>query len=148
MPISEVPKFVSSLRDMMCAIENIRIPTIAAIDGSALGGGLEMALSCDIRIGGPDALMGLPETKLGIFPGAGGTQRLSRLVGTSKAKELMFLGSIVDSKEAFRLSLLNFQASDSAAVLAESLAEKISRNGPLAIRACKSAINMGIDSNM
>ncbi|XP_015258753.1 PREDICTED: methylglutaconyl-CoA hydratase, mitochondrial, partial [Cyprinodon variegatus] len=99
---SEVGPFVSRARALITELGNLTVPTIAAIDGAALGGGLEMALACDIRIASSSAKMGLVETKLAIIPGAGGTQRLPRAIGVSLAKELIFTGRVVDGKEAFR----------------------------------------------
>ncbi|WMV43525.1 hypothetical protein MTR67_036910 [Solanum verrucosum] len=100
MILSEVQDFVSTLRSTFSFLEALHIPTIAAIEGIALGGGLEMAMSCDIRICGEDAVMGLPETGLAIIPGAGGTQRLPRLVGKSIAKDIIFTGRKISGKDA------------------------------------------------
>uniref|UniRef100_M1CHB0 Methylglutaconyl-CoA hydratase, mitochondrial n=1 Tax=Solanum tuberosum TaxID=4113 RepID=M1CHB0_SOLTU len=100
MILSEVQDFVSTLRSTFSYLEALHIPTIAAIEGIALGGGLEMAMSCDIRICGEDAVMGLPETGLAIIPGAGGTQRLPRLVGKSIAKDIIFTGRKISGKDA------------------------------------------------
>lgn len=88
---------------MITELESLSIPTIAVMDGGALGGGAELAMGCDIRVGGPGTLIGLPEVKLGIIPGAGGTQRLGRLVGLAKAKELVFTGRRIDGVEAERI---------------------------------------------
>jgi methylglutaconyl-CoA hydratase len=85
---------------LLSALENLPVPTIAAIDGHALGGGLEMALACDIRVGSESARMGLTETRLAIIPGAGGTQRLPRIIGIPKAKELIFTAKVIDGEEA------------------------------------------------
>ncbi|EYU43580.1 hypothetical protein MIMGU_mgv1a010696mg [Erythranthe guttata] len=101
---SEVQSFVNSLRSTFSYLEDLHIPTIAVIEGAALGGGLEMALSCDLRICGEDAVLGLPETGLAIIPGAGGTQRLPRLVGKSTAKELIFTGRKIGSKDALSMA--------------------------------------------
>jgi enoyl-CoA hydratase/carnithine racemase len=122
-------------------IENLMKPTIAAISGYALGGGLELALVCDIRIAGPDAKMGVPEINLGIIPGAGGTQRLPRLIGPSRAAELIFQGVIIDSNKALQYGLINEIAEDpmDAAI---KLAEKLSLKAPLAIKAAKQCIQM------
>ncbi|KAL4397264.1 hypothetical protein AHAS_Ahas01G0174500 [Arachis hypogaea] len=100
---SEVKVFVNSLRSAFLYLEKVCIPTIAVIEGVALGGGLEMALACDIRICGENALMGLPETGLAIIPGAGGTQRLPRLVGNAIAKEIIYTGREINGKEALSL---------------------------------------------
>lgn len=96
-----VSKFLSDLRSTFSALEAFRMPTIAAIDGPALGGGLELALACDFRVAGSHATkIGLPETKLGIIPGAGGTQRAARLLGITKAKELIFTGRMLNAHDA------------------------------------------------
>ena len=100
MSSSETEAFVDTLRDTFQQIEEIEVPTIAAIDGIALGGGLELALACDLRYAGPSFQAGLVETKLGILPAAGGSQRLPRLIGSSKAKELVFRSQIISPIEA------------------------------------------------
>ncbi|PNX92227.1 methylglutaconyl-CoA hydratase mitochondrial-like, partial [Trifolium pratense] len=105
---SEVKLFVNSLRSTVSFLEEIRVPTIAIIEGVALGGGLEMALACDIRICGANALMGLPETGLAIIPGAGGTQRLPRLVGKAIAKDIIFTGRKINGIEALSMGLVNY----------------------------------------
>lgn len=102
----EVKAFVKSLRSAFSFLEAVCVPTIAVIDGVALGGGLEMALACDIRICGENALMGLPETGLAIIPGAGGTQRLPRLVGKAIAKDIIFTGRKINGKEALSMGML------------------------------------------
>lgn len=96
----EVKAFVTGLRTMMTSIENIKIPVIAALDGTAMGGGLEMALACDIRIAADIIKMGLVETKLAIIPGAGGTQRLPRIISPAIAKELIFTARLINGTEA------------------------------------------------
>ncbi|CAI0417788.1 unnamed protein product [Linum tenue] len=105
MTASEVQFFVNSLRSTFALLEALRVPTIAVIEGAALGGGLEMALSCDLRICGENAVLGLPETGLAIIPGAGGTQRLPRLVGKAVAKELIFTGRRIEAKEAMSIGI-------------------------------------------
>ena len=106
MPPQMVGPFVAKARAFINDLENLPMPVIAAIDGHALGGGLEMALACDIRVAADSAKMGLVETRLTIIPGAGGTQRLPRLVGPSIAKELMFTARVVDGTEAEKVSFL------------------------------------------
>ncbi|PWA82498.1 ATP-dependent caseinolytic (Clp) protease/crotonase family protein [Artemisia annua] len=108
MNVSEVRAAVNSLRSTFSYLEALQIPTIAVIEGAALGGGLEMALSCDLRICGEDAKLALPETGLAIIPGAGGTQRLPRLVGKSVAKELIFTGRKINAKDALSIGLINY----------------------------------------
>jgi methylglutaconyl-CoA hydratase len=100
---SEVGPFVAKARTLMANLENLPMPVIAAIDGHALGGGLEMALACDLRVASDTAQMGLVETRLAIIPGAGGTQRLPRTVGIAKAKELMFSAKVINGTEAERV---------------------------------------------
>ena len=123
-------------------IEHNPAPVIAAIQGYALGGGCELTLACDIRIGGKSAKMGQPEVNLGIIPAAGGTQRLPRIVGLGRAKELVLTGRIIDADECYRIGLLNRVVKD-AALMAEArkLADTICKKGPLAIRVAKQALN-------
>ncbi|GAB2274208.1 hypothetical protein Dimus_008975 [Dionaea muscipula] len=143
---SEVQHFVNTLRSTFTLLEGLPIPTIAVIEGVALGGGLEMALSCDLRICGEDATLGLPETGLAIIPGAGGTQRLPRLVGKSVAKELIFTGRRVGGREAMSLGLVNYCfPSGEAYSRALELARDINQKGPLALRMAKRAINEGVE---
>lgn len=116
-------------------------PTIAAIRGYALAGGAELALACDLRIGGSDAVLGLPEVKIGIFPGAGGVLRLPRVVGVAAAHDLLFTGRQIDATEALRIGLLNeVTAPDAVMARALAIAEAIAANAPLAIRALKRAL--------
>lgn len=134
-------------------IENFPAPVIAAITGYALGGGCELSLACDIRIGGKSTQMGQPEVNLGIIPAAGGTQRLPRVVGLGRAKELILTGWIINAEECHRIGLLNRVVED-ADVLAEArkLAETISKKGPLAVRMAKQALNQssrtGLESGL
>jgi enoyl-CoA hydratase len=133
------------------AVEDFPQPTIAALRGFALGGGLELALACDLRIAAEDARLGLPEVSLGIFPAAGGTRRLPRLVGDGFARELVFTGRIVDAAEALRIGLVNrVVAGEELAAEARRLAEEIARNGALALRVAKLALvaaSRGADSD-
>ncbi|XP_005813216.1 methylglutaconyl-CoA hydratase, mitochondrial [Xiphophorus maculatus] len=150
---SEVGPFVSKARALITELDNLSVPTIAAIDGAALGGGLEMALACDIRIASSSAKMGLVETKLAIIPGAGGTQRLPRIIGVSLAKELIFTARIVDGKEAGCLGLVNHSveqndSGDAAYLYALELARQINPQGPIAVRMAKLAINQGIEVDL
>jgi len=148
MPVEDVPRFVDNIRGLASDLEALPIPTIAAIDGFALGGGLEMALACDIRIAGSNAKMGLTETKLGIIPGAGGTQRLTRAIGVSKAKELIFTGRMVNGDEAQRMGIVNHSVEqngdgDAAFQRALTLAKEILPQGPIAVKLAKIAIDRG-----
>lgn len=97
---------MKKLRDLCQSVYKIPVPTIAAIDGAALGGGLELALACDIRVAGEKALLGLPETSLAIIPGAGGTQRLPRIVGEAKARELIFTAARLSPQESEKIGLV------------------------------------------
>ncbi|XAR70516.1 Methylglutaconyl-CoA hydratase [Bertholletia excelsa] len=149
MSSSEVGAFVKSLRSTFSYLEAIRVPTIAVIEGAALGGGLEMALSCDLRICGEDAILGLPETGLAIIPGAGGTQRLPRLVGRSVAKELIFTGRRVGGRDAVLMGLVNHCVpSGEAHSKALEVARNIHEKGPLALKMAKQAINEGLELDM
>ncbi|KAJ6389192.1 hypothetical protein OIU77_027519 [Salix suchowensis] len=146
---SEVQNFVNSLRSTFSFIEALRVPTVAVIEGVALGGGLEMALSCDLRICGEDAVLGLPETGLAIIPGAGGTQRLPRLVGKSRAKELIFTGRKIGGREAMPMGLANYTVpAGEAHSKALDIAREIIQKGPIAIRMAKKAINEGLEIDL
>ncbi|XP_059657617.1 probable enoyl-CoA hydratase 2, mitochondrial [Cornus florida] len=146
---SEVQSFVNSLRSTFSFLEALRIPTIAVIEGAALGGGLEMALCCDFRICGENAALGLPETGLAIIPGAGGTQRLPRLVGKSIAKDLIFTGRRIGGRDAVSMGLVNYCVpAGEAYSKALEIARDINQKGPIAIRMAKRAINEGLETDM
>ncbi len=123
-------------------IEELPIPTIAAVNGFALGGGMELALACDLRIASSNAKLGLPETGLGILPGAGGTQRLPRIVGLGIAKEMVLTGRILDAEEALRVGLVN-RVVPPAELLpaAHELARAIAARAPVAMRLAKWSLN-------
>ncbi|KXN71107.1 enoylCoA hydratase/isomerase family putative [Conidiobolus coronatus NRRL 28638] len=141
----EVTKFLHNLRQTFCQLETLPQPTIASVDGAALGGGLEMALSCDMRVAGTGAKVGLPETNLAIIPGAGGTQRLTRLVGVGLAKELIFTARVLTNEQAREIGLVNHAVKESSSYdKAINLAREILPKGPLAIRMAKIAIDRGI----
>ena len=108
----EVRAFLRKLKSTFLLFENLSCPTISVIDGACLGGGLELALCSDLRVATKTATLGLPETSLAIIPGAGGTQRLPRLIGTSKAKELIYTGDKLNGEEALRLGLVNHAEQD------------------------------------
>lgn len=135
--------------DIFAQIHNLPKPVIAAINGLALGGGCEMAMACDFRVGSENARLGQPEISLGIFPGGGATQRLSRLVGPGRAKELIFTGDILDAREAERIGLLNkvFPA-DELMDRTMEIARKIAGKGPLALKLAKMAMNMGMETGL
>jgi enoyl-CoA hydratase/carnithine racemase len=124
-------------------------PLIAAVNGVALGGGLEVALACDIRIAVEKALFGLPEVTLGLIPAWGGTQRLPRVIGAAKAAEMLFTGKPIDAQEAYRIGLVNkvVPPADLMAT-AMNIAETICKAGPLAVRAAKQAMVQGVNTSM
>lgn len=145
MPDEHVGAFVAGLRSAFGALSKLPFPTIAAIEGVALGGGLELALACDLRVAGEAAQLGLPETALAIIPGAGGTQRLPRVVGVAKAKELIFTGKKLTAQESQEIGLVNAVtpaggAYEKALEIAKTIAEK----GPIGVRMAKRAIDEGI----
>ena len=128
------------------ALETLRQPVIGAINGVAAGGGMELAVSCTLRVIAESAKMSLPEVKLGIIPGTGGTQRLPRLIGKGRAAELMLTGDPIDAREAFRIGLVNKVVPDGEAVRgAEELAKKIMANAPIAVEMTKDALEIGKD---
>ncbi|UCG30505.1 MAG: enoyl-CoA hydratase/isomerase family protein [candidate division WOR-3 bacterium] len=130
-------------------IENMEKPVIAAVNGFALGSGCELAMACDIRIASERAKFGQPEVKLGLIPGHAGTQRLARLVGAAKAKELIFTGEMIDAPEALRIGLVNkVVAPDVLLDEAKIMAQKIIDVGPTAVQSAKTVINRGIDTNL
>lgn len=125
------------------------MPTIAALQADALGGGLELALCCDLRVADERAKLGLPEVRLGVMPGSGGTQRLPRVVGLAKAKELILTGQIIDAAEAAGIGLVNRVAPAGEAVAeALEIAETIAARGPLAVREAKSVLDMAGDLSL
>ncbi|XP_059957253.1 methylglutaconyl-CoA hydratase, mitochondrial isoform X4 [Mesoplodon densirostris] len=153
MSSSEVGPFVSKIRAVINEIANLPVPTIAAIDGLALGGGLELALACDIRVAASSAKMGLVETKLAIIPGGGGTQRLPRAIGMSLAKELIFSARVLDGQEAKAVGLISHvleqnQEGDAAYRKALDLAREFLPQGPVAMRVAKLAINQGMEVDL
>ncbi|CAD6192783.1 unnamed protein product [Caenorhabditis auriculariae] len=147
MSTDEVPKFVDSLRSSFTDMERLPQPVIAAIDGFALGGGLEMALCCDIRVASKKSTLGLVETKWALLPGAGGSQRLARLIGPAKAKELIFTARMFDGDAAERLGVVNHVAED-AFEKSLQIAREIIPRGPIAVRMAKVAINLGIQTDI
>lgn len=135
--------------DVFRAIETLPIPTIAAVNGFALGGGCELSMACDIRICADTAVFGQPETGLGITPGFGGTQRLARLVSPGMAKQLIYTAKNIKADEAYRIGLVNaVYPLEELMPAAEKLAETIAKNAPIAVRACKKAINDGLQVDM
>ena len=135
--------------DVFRKIETFPIPVIAAINGFALGGGCEISMSCDIRICSDNAVFGQPEVGLGITPGFGGTQRLARLVGAGKAKEMIYTAFNIKADEAYRIGLVNAVYPQAELMdAAKKMAAKVAKNAPIAVRASKKAINEGLDVDM
>lgn len=141
----EVRKFLTQLGALLSSLEQLHCPVIAAMNGYALGGGLELALACDFRLAAGDARLGLTETSLGIIPGAGGTQRLSRLIGPGRAKELIFTARKIDAQTAYELGLVHQVCADALLDVARKLAFEIAANAPIAVAAAKEAIQNGND---
>jgi len=145
MSYADMAKRSGPLQSSLSAVAAIPKPTVAAITGYALGGGCELALCADYRIAAEDAKLGQPEILLGIIPGAGGTQRLSRLVGPSKAKDLIYTGRFVDAEESLRIGLVD-KVVPAASVYDEAVAwaSQFSRGAAMALRAAKEAIDSGL----
>jgi len=145
----QVRGYITTIRNLFTSIEQLGVPVIAAVNGVALGGGTELALASDLRIASRSATMGLTETRLAIIPGGGGTQRLPRLIGRGKAKELIFTGRRVDAQEALQIGLVN-KICEPSDLLAESmkLAALICETGPIAIEQAKYAINYGLETDI
>jgi enoyl-CoA hydratase/carnithine racemase len=130
-------------------LAELPMPTIAAIEGDALGGGLELALCCDLRVASARARLGLPEVRLAVLPGSGGTQRLPRIVGPARAKELILTGRIINSDEAERIGLVNqVVPAGEARQAADALAEEIAARGPLAVREAKRLIDAALEVDL
>jgi len=145
----DVRRYIFTIRNLFTTIEYLNKPVIAAVNGIALGGGTELALASDIRIAADTATMGLTETRLAIIPGAGGTQRLPRLVGKGKAKELIFTGRRVPAAEALAIGLVN-QVCPLSELLDQcfQMAAMICETGPVAIEQAKYAINHGLETDL
>jgi methylglutaconyl-CoA hydratase len=131
------------------AVESIKVPVIAAINGVAFGGGLELALGCDIRIAADSAKLGLTETSLAIIPGAGGTQRLPRLIGVGRAKQLIFSAKAISASDALSIGLVEeIVPKEELLHYAIDVAKSIAKNGPIALRQAKMAINQGMQTDL
>ncbi len=145
----EAKRFSEIGHAALALLDRSPIPTIAAVNGYALGGGCEVALACDIRIAAENATFGFPEVSLGILPGLGGTQRLPRLIGPALAKELIFTGRRVGAEEARGIGLANRVVGRGEALdAAKEMAKEISANGPLAVRYAKAATNRALDVDL
>lgn len=145
----EARKFSQLGQKVFQTIEDFEIPVIAAVNGFALGGGCEFAMSCDIRWAGEKAKFGQPEVGLGVTPGFAGTQRLARICGPSIAKELILSGKTIEAKKALEIGLVtNVLPQDELMDEVKKLAKKIASQGPVAVKLAKKVINRGFDSNM
>jgi enoyl-CoA hydratase/carnithine racemase len=145
----QVKQYIFTIRNLFTTIEQLPKPVIAAVNGVALGGGTELALASDIRIASKTATMGLTETRLAIIPGGGGTQRLPRLVGKGKAKELIFTGRRVGAEEALSIGLVNQMAEPGDLISScFKMAEMICETGPVAVEQAKYAINYGLETDL
>ncbi len=132
-----------------CKIEDFEKPVIAAVSGVAVGGGCELSLVCDLRIASETARFGVPEVKIGVIPAAGGTQRLPRIIGITKAKELLYTGDFIDAQEAYRLGLVNKVVPvDNLMDAAKELARKLMNNPPLSVKFTKRAVNVGMQLDL
>ena len=130
-------------------LEKLDKPVIAAIGGLALGGGCELALACDLRIASETALFGQPEINIGLIPGSGGTQRLPRIIGVAKAKEILFTGDVINANEAYRIGLVNkVVPTESLMDETKKIASKLAEKPPLALRITKAVINAGRDVDL
>ncbi|MCR8995708.1 enoyl-CoA hydratase-related protein [Brevibacillus laterosporus] len=146
---SQVQQYIRTIRDVFTQVERLSVPVIAAINGIAFGGGLELALACDLRVMSETAQTGLTETSLGIIPGAGGTQRLPRLIGKGRAKELILTARRIGAKEALEIGLVNqIVPANQVLEVSLSLAQQIALNAPLALAQAKWAIDYGMEVDM
>ena len=146
---TEAARFSNKGNEVFRKIETFPLPVIAAINGFALGGGCELAMSCDFRVCSENAVFGQPEVGLGITPGFGGTQRLARLIGLGKAKEMIYTANAIKADEALNVGLVNhIYPQETLLEETKKLAAKIAKNAPFAVRASTKAINEGIDTDM
>jgi len=149
MSYQEMVRAATGLQDAFTAVTRIPQPTIAAVTGFALGGGCELAMCCDLRIAAEDAKLGQPEILLGIIPGAGGTQRLPRLVGVARAKDIVLTGRFVGAAEALDIGLVNAVVpAEQTYDAALELASRLARGPALALRAAKEAIDRGTETDL
>ena len=145
----DMRKFTIKGHKVMDLFAKMEKPTIAAVNGFALGGGCELAIACDIRLASDNAKIGVPEVNLGIFPGFGGTQRLTSLLGKGRASEMVFTGGMITAEEAERIGLVN-RVYPQAELMneARAMAKEISTKGPLAVRLAKSSINRALEGGL
>ena len=149
MTVQEAREFSKAGNDVFRKLETLPIPSIAAVNGFALGGGNELAMSCDIRYCSENAIFGQPEVGLGITPGFGGTQRLARLVGPGMAKQMIYTARNIKADEAYRIGLVNaVYPQEELMPEAKKMAAGIAKNAPIAVRHCKQAINEGLEKGM
>lgn len=145
----QVRRYIHMIRETFHALASLPRPVIAAVNGVAFGGGMELALACDLRIANEHAVLGLTETSLGIIPGAGGTQRLARLIGTARAKELIFTAKRITAREGETLGLLNRVVTGGTVMeAAMEVAAQINENAPLALAQAKYAIDHGSETDL
>jgi enoyl-CoA hydratase len=145
----EAHRFLKDAQAAFNNIEDMAKPVIAAISGLALGGGCELVLACDLRIAAENALFGQPEIKIGVIPGGGGTQRLPRIIGVTKAKELLYTGDFIDAQEAHRIGLVNKVVSVASLMEeAKKMALKIARQPGIALKMTKLAVNGGLNMDI
>lgn len=145
----QVRRFIFTIRNTFTAVEQVRVPVIAAINGFAFGGGTELTLACDLRIASANVLMGLTETSLAIIPGAGGTQRLPRIVGIAKAKELIYTARRIDAQTALEIGLVNKVVAPERLMAASlEMAREIAKNGPIGVAQAKFVLNYGTEASL
>ncbi|HST49010.1 enoyl-CoA hydratase/isomerase family protein [Jatrophihabitans sp.] len=149
MSAQDMQRRAGAVSDSLDAIARLPKPVIAAVTGYALGGGCELALTADFRVSADDAKWGQPEVLLGVIPGMGGTQRLARLIGPARAKDLIFTGRFVDAQEAHQLGLVDVVVpADEVYRTAQAMAAKFARGPALALRAAKTAIDVGLQTDL
>jgi enoyl-CoA hydratase/carnithine racemase len=149
MSADQVRLYIQTIRNLFSSVEELPKPVIAAVNGYAFGGGLELALACDIRLASANAIVGLTETSLAIIPGAGGTQRLPRIVGIARAKEMIFRARRITAEEGMKIGLfLEVVEQDQLLPRALEIAKEIAANGPVALAQAKYAVNKGIEVSL
>nr|XP_006823943.1 PREDICTED: methylglutaconyl-CoA hydratase, mitochondrial-like [Saccoglossus kowalevskii] len=153
LPAEEIASASQKIKRVSTELKTFPVPVIAAIDGLALGGGLELALGCDMRVAAKDVSLGQPETTLALIPGAGGTQNLPRLIGEAKAKEMIFCDRRLSGEEAEKIGLVNYavdqnDSGDAAYQKSLRIAEQILSKAPLAVKMAKKAINNGLNVDL